>query len=241
MDLDVRLGMPRPDTHANESGSVQGRWLLAIDTATEQAGISLFDGVSIAELSWSAGRQQTVTLLPSIEWLLASCGVPLDDVAAIGVAIGPGTFTGLRVGLSVAKGLAALSDRVIIGISTLAVASEPYGVAGTPVLVTLPAGRGRVVWAVKEVGEDIGAPANSSLDELATVLSEHPEYLLAGELLPDQRERLGAVHPRMVPVTAGTRRPSSLANLAWERWRRGDVDDPVAIEPVYLHGQSGGR
>ncbi len=241
MDLNVTTPSLQPDAREHESGDVQGRWLLAIDTASEQAGIALLDGVSIAELSWPAGRQQTVTILPSVEWLLASCGVSLGDVAAIGVAIGPGTFTGLRVGLSIAKGLAVLSDRVIIGISTLAVAAEPYGSACTPVLVTLPAGRARVVWAVKEAGEGIGAPVNSSLEELAAVLSEHPEYLLAGELLPDQRKRLGVVHPRMVPVTAGTRRPSSLAKLAWERWRRGDVDDPVAIEPVYLHGQSGGR
>jgi len=225
----------------NESGDGRRKSLLAIDTATEQAGIALFDGVKIAEISWPAGRQQTVTVLPAIERLLVSSGVTLGDVAAIGVAIGPGTFTGLRIGLSIAKGLAALSDRAIVGISTLVVAAEPYGSAAAPVLVTLPAGRGRVVWAVKESGEPVGAPVNSSLAELEAVLVKHPEYLLAGELLPEQRERIAAVHARMAPVTAGTRRPSSLAHLAWERWRQGDVDDPVAIEPVYLHGQSGGH
>lgn len=230
-----------PHRDPDGTGVAGGSWLLALDTATDQAGIALFDGVQIAELSWPAGRRQTVALLPAIEWLLTSCGVSLDDVTAIGVAIGPGTFTGLRVGLSVAKGLAALSDRAILGISTIAIAAEPYGSADAPVLVTLPAGRGRVVWAVKEMGQNIGEPINASLDELEAVLAKRPEYLLAGELLPDQRERLRAVHNRIVPVTAGARRPSSLANLAWARWRRGDIDDPVAIEPVYLHGRSGGR
>jgi tRNA threonylcarbamoyladenosine biosynthesis protein TsaB len=212
-----------------------------IDTATEQAGIALFDGVQIAELSWPAGRRQTTAMLPAIERLLGSCGVTLDEIAAIGVTIGPGTFTGLRVGLSVAKGLAVLSDRAIIGISTMAVAAEPYSTSERPVLVTLPAGRGRVVWAVKEVGARISEPVNSSLEELVTVLADHPDSLLAGELLPEQRERLRAVHPRIVPVTAGTRRPSSLANLAWQRWQQGDTNDPATIEPVYLHGRSGGR
>lgn len=222
------------------SGTGNG-WLLALDTATDQAGIALYDGIRIAELSWPAGRRQTVAMLPAIEWLIASCGVSLEEVAAIGVAIGPGAFTGLRVGLSVAKGLVALSDRAIIGVSTIAIAAEPYSSADTTVLVTLPAGRGRVVWAVKEIGEEVGEPVNSSLDELESVLAEHPGYLLAGELLSVQRERLRAVHTRMAPITGGARRPSSLANLAWARWQRGDVDDPVTIEPVYLHGRSGGR
>ncbi|HEV2066235.1 MAG TPA: tRNA (adenosine(37)-N6)-threonylcarbamoyltransferase complex dimerization subunit type 1 TsaB [Thermomicrobiales bacterium] len=230
-----------PASPANGPGGRPSGWLLALDTATDQAGIALFDGVRIAEVSWPAGRRQTVRLLPAIEGLLAACDISLDAVGAIGVAIGPGTFTGLRVGLSVAKGLAALSERAIIGVSTIAIAAEPYGSSGDPVLVTLPAGRGRVVWAVKEAGEEAGEPVNSSLEELAAVLADHPEFLLAGELLPDQREHLLAVHHHAAPITASARRPSSLARLAWERWLRGELDDPELIEPIYLHGQSGGR
>jgi len=230
-------------TRPGASGPVDksAGWLLALDTATDQAGIALFDGVRVAEVSWPVGRRQTVALLPAIEWLLASCDISMDAIRAIGVAIGPGTFTGLRVGLSVAKGLAALSEREIIGVPTIAIAAEPFSTAGGPVLVTLPAGRERVVWAVKEVGENVGEPVNSSLEELAAELTDHPEYLLAGELLPDQRDRLLAIHDHAVPITAGARRPSSLARLARERWLKGDLDDPVMIEPIYLHGHSGGR
>lgn len=212
-----------------------------MDTATDQAGIALFNGSHVAELSWPAGRRQTVALLPAIEWLLASCDISLEAVGAVGVAIGPGTFTGLRVGLSVAKGLAALSERAIIGVPTIAIAAEPYESARVPVLVTLPAGRGRVVWAVKEAGGEAGEPVNSSLEELAAVLADHPEYLLAGELLPEQRKRLLAAHDHVAPVTASARRPVSLARLARERWLQGDLDDPAMIEPIYLHGRSGGR
>ncbi len=229
------------ETDADEPGKPRGRWLLALDTATEQAGIALFDGVQIAELSWPAGRQQTVSMLPAIEWLLSSCCVTLNEIAALGVTIGPGTFTGLRIGLSIAKGMAVLTDRAILGISTLAVAAEPYSRSGSPVLVTLPAGRGRVVWALKGTGASVGEPVNGSLEELVAVLEAHPDYLLAGELLPEHRERLSSVHDRIVPLTAGTRRPSSLARLAWERWQRGDTDYATAIEPVYLHGRSGQR
>lgn len=227
----------RPDADVD----VGPGWLLALDTSTDQAGIALYDGIRIAELSWPAGRRQTRALLPAIEWLLASCDVTLDDVAALGVAIGPGTFTGLRVGLSVAKGLATLSDRALIAISTIAIAAEPYRLSDDPLMVTLPAGRGRVVWAIREPGAEVGKAVNSSLEELVETLTRHPGYLLAGELLPEQRAQLQAVHARIVPATDGFRRPGSLARLAWQRWQQGDVDDPVAIEPVYLHGRSGGR
>ncbi len=102
------------------------RWLLAIDTSTDQAGIALFDGEQMAECSWPGGRQQTTSVLPAIESLLAQVGVDLGDVGAVAVATGPGSFTGLRVGLSLAKGFAIAGDRRVIGIPTLDIAAAPY-------------------------------------------------------------------------------------------------------------------
>lgn len=215
--------------------------MLSLDTATDQAGIALYNGVSVAELSWPAGRRQTVAMLPAVEWLLGACALTLDDVVAVGVAIGPGTFTGLRVGLSIAKGLAVASDRAVIGVSTIAIAAEPYSHADVPVIVTLAAGRGRVVWAEKPVGQEPGPPANASIDELIAVLRDRPECLVAGELPSDLRERVRRAHGRLAPVAASSRRPAALAGIAWRRWRKGERDDPSALEPVYLHGRSGGR
>ena len=80
--------------------------LLALDTATQRASIALHDGSTLrAECTWEAANQHTVTLLPHIVQLLANSGLTADDITAVGVCIGPGSYTGVRIGVSVAKGL----------------------------------------------------------------------------------------------------------------------------------------
>lgn len=216
------------------------RWLLAIDTSTEQAGFALFNGTRMTELSWPAGRTQTVSVLPRINDLLGSLDLALEDVGAVGVARGPGTFTGLRVGLSIAKGLAIVGDRSLIGIDTLAISARPFTDAGLHVLAVLPAGRQRLVWAVFGEGIHAATPRNTTLEELRAYLGSHRDLVVAGELLPEQRAEIVRSHGAVVSAAGGARRTGVLAELAWDRWRRGDVDDPATIEPLYLHGKAMG-
>src|SRR5687767_11089085 len=78
--------------------------LLAIDTSSEQGAVALAHGNTVSFRSWPAGRSHTTTLLSEIHGLLSTASLDVADVAAVGVAIGPGTFTGLRAGFGVAKG-----------------------------------------------------------------------------------------------------------------------------------------
>ena len=83
--------------------------LLALDTATRLASIALFDGQRLlSEATWHSARQHTVELMPRAVEMLDRAGIGPQDLVAVGVAQGPGSFTGLRVALSVAKGLAAV-------------------------------------------------------------------------------------------------------------------------------------
>lgn len=212
-------------------------WLLAIDTSTEQAGLALFDGESLAEVSWPAGRSQTVSVLPRISDLLALQRVALDDVGAVGIARGPGTFTGLRVGLSIAKGMTIVPNRSLIAVDTLRITAAPFIAAGVSTIVVLPAGRRRLVWAVFEEGHAPAPARNTTFDTLLEYLESRPPIAVVGELLPDQRTAVAGAGWSIVAGASGSRRPGVLAELAWHRWRRGDVDDPVPIEPLYLHGK----
>lgn len=219
----------------------QSGWLLAIDTSTEQAGVALTDGARTGELSWPAARAQTVTVLAEIEHLRGLLGVAKADIRAVGVATGPGTFTGLRVGVSLAKGLALAGGLPIIGVPTLDAAAAPYIQAPIPVVVVLAAGRGRVVWAqYAHADEDMAAapaPRNTTFTELLDTFAGQPETLIAGELTPEQRARLrDAGHARIEAPALQNRRPGAVAALAWARWQRDDADDPMMLEPVYLHG-----
>ncbi|MBN1935406.1 MAG: tRNA (adenosine(37)-N6)-threonylcarbamoyltransferase complex dimerization subunit type 1 TsaB [Anaerolineae bacterium] len=94
--------------------------LLAIDTATHFAGLALYDGDIVrAEQYWLSQNNHSVELMPALVDMLAQQGFAPRDLSAVGVTIGPGSFTGLRIGLSVAKGLAMANKLIILGVPTL--------------------------------------------------------------------------------------------------------------------------
>lgn len=227
-----------PMESASDPAMTSGHWLLAIDTSTEQAGVALFDGTQIAEMSWHAGRRQTTSILPRINGLLASCDLEPADVGAVGIARGPGTFTGLRVGLSIAKGMMIASERALVAVDTLEFTAAPFLAAGVPVLAVLPAGRQRLVWGVYGINGRPSEARNTTLEQLQAYLASHSGVVVVGELLPDQRSAIVESHRKVLSPGSGARRPGVLAELAWERWKRGDIDDPSTVEPLYLHGKA---
>lgn len=213
--------------------------MLAIDTSTEVTGIALYDDTNVSELTWRAGRNQTVSLLPQIRHLLEINRLDLDAIAAIAVATGPGTFNGLRVGLSTAKGLSYGRGLPIIGVDTLEATAYPHRSAGYPIRAFVPAGRGRVVFGdFRERNRRwmrVGEMQNRRFDELTAGLSE--VTLLAGEI-PDNVEREQFDSERIVlpPSAMRARRPACVAEIAYRRWAEGDTDDIAVLEPVYVHG-----
>lgn len=197
--------------------------LLAIDTSTEQAGIALSTSKGVFVHSWPASRAQTTTVLPEIDRMVAEAGLQPSDVTGLVVAIGPGTFTGLRVGLAIAKGIVAARQVPIVGIPTLEIvfASHPED----EIVAVLPAGRGRVVWQRR--GE---APVNASMPELVESVGSN---VLVGELSPDQQAFLREAG---VAFQVEHRDPLRLLELGEIRIAAGEVHDPVTLEPTYLHG-----
>jgi len=111
--------------------------LLAIDTSTAQIGLALYDGANIpGELVWQSRAHHTEQLAPALAGLLERVGVGMDSVEALGVAIGPGSFTSLRVGLAFVKGLALARHIPLIGIPTLDIVA-----ASVPLSDPYPSGR----------------------------------------------------------------------------------------------------
>jgi tRNA threonylcarbamoyladenosine biosynthesis protein TsaB len=222
------------------SASSEARWLLAIDCSSEQASVALFNGTRVAEVTWLAGRDQTATLLGEIDRLCSLMRIEVGAITVVAVAIGPGMFNGLRVGMSAAKGFVLGLDVPLIGVSTLDVAAHPFGDLDRPVLAVVAAGRGRLVWAEYRVGasgyHQSVAPRNGTIDELAAHAQRLGPCLVTGELAVDQERIVRALPAVSVPPGSGRlRRASALAELAWIRFRSGDLDDAVDLEPVYLH------
>lgn len=213
--------------------SSDGAWLLAIDTSTEQAGLAVTNGADSAELSWRAGRDQTVVVLEQIDRLLKLAGIAMADLGAVAIATGPGMFNGLRVGMSLAKGLHLGAGMPLLGVSTLDVTSYPFRALAPRVAAVVAAGRGRIVW--QSFPDEI-SPVNGTIDEFAALLSSDGA-LVVGDLTEEQAGTLAAIPGVIVPSPAARRRrPSALAEIGCRRFANGERDDPTLLAPVYVHG-----
>ena len=231
--------------------------LLALDTATRHSGIALLDGQQlVAELTWHSTDAQTVELMPRLAQLLSWHGLAPAALTAIAVSLGPGSYTGLRVAVSVAKGLALAHSLPLIGIPTLDATAFPHLGRPEPVCAVVQAGRGRILWSTYwpaiAIGTDrlsdgieaawVGgwegvrsAYALSEVNEMAAAVRE-PTYFV-GELPAALREQLQAIlgqQARLASFTSAPRRAGALAELAWRRLQAGDSDDLAALSPIYL-------
>ena len=219
--------------------------LLAIDTATQQASLALHDGGRVrAEMTWETAGRPSVELMPRIPWLLEHLGAKAADLTALAVSIGPGSFTGLRIGLAIAKGLSLANAIPIVGIPTLDVVAAAQPVRKEPMVAVLQAGRGKLaamryrrsrgewraqgevaVTTADRIGDDWDRPA-----------------LLCGELDAAQRASIAArLGDRVILVDPAhsLRRAGFLAQLGWRRMQSGAIDDLDALKPIYLPTAAG--
>src|SRR5512141_97475 len=119
--------------------------LLAVDTSTTYVGLAVLDRAQvIGEYIWRSNQHHTVELAPAVAELLARSGLTMENIQALGVALGPGSFTSLRVGLSLMKGLALARQIPLIGIPTLDIYAASQPVAKMPLLACIQAGRGKL-------------------------------------------------------------------------------------------------
>ena len=218
--------------------------LLAIDTSTQFAGVLLWkNGAPERSLCWRSGRNATASLIPAVQRLLQEAGGRASDLHGVAVALGPGGFSALRVGMSAAKGFALALNIPIVGVSTLEAEAYPYANLGTPICPLIGVGRREVAWAGYQGGvngwrqtgpEEITTPA--SLPQLIP-----PGSLLCGEGLaanePLLREALGT-KAILMEYPGPSQRLWALARLASERMEGGLAGDPAALQPLYLRRPS---
>ena len=129
--------------------------LLTVDTSTMQTGLALYDGSQVlAEMMWQSHQHHTVELAPALAELLKRAEVKVSEIEALGVAIGPGSFTSLRVGLAFVKGLALARKLPVIGIPSLDILAAAQPIAKIPLAAILQAGRTRIALGWYKVEEN---------------------------------------------------------------------------------------
>ncbi len=215
---------------------------LAIDTSTDTASLALVqDGEVLAELTWHCGQNHTTQLLPHLSHLLNQTKLSLQSANCIIVAKGPGSYNGLRVGISTAKGLAFSLGIPIVGISTLEVEAYQHAGRGLPICPIFNAGRGEIATAMyQRKGNNwyqLTGGYITTVDALCSQITTRT--IFCGEFVPfiaaKLREQLKQ-KAIILPPAAGLRRASFLAELGLKRFKAGDYDNPATLQPLYLRG-----
>ena len=218
--------------------------LLAIDTSTAQIGLALYDGVQVvSELFWRSHAHHTQQLAPGLAGLLERSGATMDSLQALGVALGPGSFTSLRVGLAFTKGLSLARHLPIVGVPTLDVVAACVPFSERRLAAVVAAGRGRLAvgwYKAGESGWQAEGPASVMTAEALAAKIRQPT-IVCGEMDAEERQRLSRKFKNVVLASPAqcARRPGVLAEMAWNRWQAGQVDAPASLAPIYLHVAGG--
>lgn len=214
--------------------------ILAIDTSTPTASIAVMQGDKpLAETAFESGKKQGERLVPAIENLMAGIGISPADICAYAVGIGPGSFTGLRSGLSLIKGMALARPGPVVGISSLhaiAAASDFKGV----VLPVIDARKGQVFTAIFRADNE-GALVRESDDmaiapERVADLTAGPALVLGNGLTQYRSIIEKAMGETAVigPQELWTPKAAKIGALAWERLEPGDSDPLDTLVPKYV-------
>ncbi len=214
--------------------------LIAIDTSTRLIGVALYDGVQIiSEMVWLSQQYHTVELAPTVSSIMERAGIPLSELKVVVVALGPGSFTGLRIGISLAKGMALAGRLAIVGVPTFDILAAAQPPADLPMAAVLQAGRSRLAvgWYKNYSGKWKSDHQIQVLTprELADRIKS--PTIVCGELSEAERRIFKRKRKNVILATPAQslRRPSYLAELGWRRWHKGMTDDPATLAPNYLH------
>lgn len=224
--------------------------LLAIDTATRFISLALHDGDTVLmEQTWQSDNQHTVQLAPAVANILDTCQTTAEALLAVAVTIGPGSYTGLRIGVAMAKGLCATNALPLVGMTTLDLLAyaQPHQ-SNTGLVTVVQAGRGRIIvnsyrWK-RGRWQSHAEPRLMTWDALMETIDG--AALISGEVNDIGREAIAQAiaNGKTIGIASPAhrlRRAGFLAEYAWETLRATDdvtLFSPDKLLPIYLQDET---
>ena len=207
--------------------------LLAIETATPRCSVALGheDGV-LASFSVDRDRRHVEALAPAVAAITRAAGVGLGDLDAVAVDVGPGLFTGMRVGIATAQGLAVALGIGVHPVRSLDVLAHPLRHAGRPVAAVVDARRGEVFRSLHHAGAELAPPACTTPSVLAAELADLGPCLAVGDGAARHRALLAAAGAEVVQAMPAAESALELALAALGAGAAGL--DPAAVQALYL-------
>ncbi len=214
---------------------------LAIDTATRSAGIALLkDECILAEYFIRLRLTHSDSVLPAIESILSASGLGIGDVELFALTHGPGSFTGLRVGAGIVKGLALSTGGVIVGVSTLDALAQNLAFASCLVCPILDAKKGQIYTALyrpTEKGRLEQIEPDQAIDPAVFLRRIADPVIFLGDAVAVYGKLIRDLLPSgafFAPAHLQYTRPSAVALLGLDKYRRGEIVDLMTFVPRYI-------
>lgn len=216
--------------------------ILAIDTATMVSSVAVADeNKLLAELTVQTRLTHSETLLPHIRQVLEMAGVEKKQLSAVAISLGPGSFTGLRIGLAAAKAIAYGLDIPIIGICSTEALAWHYPVPGVKVVPFIDAQKGNVYsavysWQREGIREESPVQVYSLMEALKLCANQQSAVMAVGDMV--QKKLLGRddlpANLKLAPSHMVMPRAANVAMAGLRRLSAGETDSVMNLEPVYI-------
>ncbi|WP_027339453.1 tRNA (adenosine(37)-N6)-threonylcarbamoyltransferase complex dimerization subunit type 1 TsaB [Halonatronum saccharophilum] len=215
--------------------------ILSIDSSTSSGSVSLVskEGI-VGEMLLNLKRTHSQRLMPQLITLIESCGYKVKDLDGIGATLGPGSFTGIRIGLTTAKTLAQSLEIPIVGVSNLEAIAYSLRYSSAYLCPMIDARRERVFTALYKGGENLELQREEAimeLDDLLEVLKEiKSKIYFIGEGANLYQEKISSKinEANFVSSTFNNPRPAIVGELARAKLLAGEDDDYLSLTPNYL-------
>lgn len=208
--------------------------ILAIDTSTEDSSVAVFeDGKIVGECTVNQKRTHSETLVPIIKDLLSYLSIDLEELDLIAVGKGPGSFTGVRIGMTVAKTLAQVLEKDIIGISTLEALA--YMASSDIVMPVVNARGGRIYYSFFDKdGKRLSPDALSFAEDLAEEIKAYDKVQVIGDYDEEIKEDLSLDGVSFAKPVFNKLIARGICYLAYEKYEAGQVDKLMDLRANYV-------
>ncbi len=215
--------------------------ILAIDTATQVESVALISEEElIAEYTFNCPVTHTKLLVGTMELLLRNSNLTINDIDGLAVSLGPGSFTGLRIGVSTVKGLALASGKPVVGVPTLDALAFNLPFARNLICPIIDAKKGEVYTALYRMDEIKGlikVTENLVIDPMSLLNRIHEPVIFTGDGVKIYgmliNETLGGL-ATFAPAQVSTVHAASVAYLGLSKFKQSIIEDPASLTPIYI-------
>ena len=215
--------------------------ILAIETATIAGSVAIADDAKglIGEVKVNVGIAHSERLMPSIEWLLKASGISIKEIDAFGVSIGPGSFTGLRIGLSAAKGFSFATNRPIVPVRTIDAFARTMPFCPHLICPMLDARKNEVYAGLyrceDNLCKEILPQTAIGPADLLKKINEPVVFMGEGsKIYKDLIAEVLKTNAIFAPLSKMSPSASTVAEIAIEKIKQGVTTDPVSLAPFYI-------